>query len=73
MNQALAVQEETLMVPPVDTGDRLSFTFFVAIALHAFLLLGFNFKLPDHSNTSQPIFSLSIIKRPAVPLRRLNS
>jgi periplasmic protein TonB len=55
MNQALAVQEETLMVPPVDTGDRLSFTFFVAIALHAFLLLGFNFKLPDHSNTSQTI------------------
>jgi protein TonB len=55
MNKALALEEENLGVPPVDTGDRLSFTFFLAIALHAFLILGFSFKLPDHSNTSQTI------------------
>lgn len=55
MNQAVALEEESLAVPPVDTGDRLSFTFFLAIALHAFLILGFSFKLPDHSNTSQTI------------------
>ena len=55
MNQAFAVQDEALTIPAVDTGDRLSFTFFVAIALHALVLLGFNFKLPDHSNTSQTI------------------
>jgi protein TonB len=54
MNQAVAL-EESLAVPPVDTGDRLSFTFFLAIALHAFLILGISFKLPDHSNTSQTI------------------
>ncbi|HSX85530.1 MAG TPA: energy transducer TonB [Cellvibrio sp.] len=55
MNQAVALEEESLAVPPVDTGDRLSFTFFLALALHAFLILGFSFKLPDHSNTSQTI------------------
>lgn len=55
MNQALAVEQENVSVPPVDTGDRLSFTFFLAIALHAFLILGFTFKLPDHNNTSQTI------------------
>ena len=55
MNQALALDEENLAVPAVDTGDRLSFTFFLAIAVHAFLILGFSFKLPDHSNTSQTI------------------
>jgi protein TonB len=55
MNQAVALEEESLAVPPVDTGDRLSFTFFLAIALHAFLILGFSFKLPDHSNKSQTI------------------
>lgn len=54
MNQAVAL-EESFAVPPVDTGDRLSFTFFLAIALHAFLILGISFKLPDHSNTSQTI------------------
>lgn len=54
MNQAVAL-DESFAVPPVDTGDRLSFTFFLAIALHAFLILGIGFKLPDHSNTSQTI------------------
>lgn len=55
MNQAVALEEENLAVPPVDTGDRLSFTLFLAIALHAFLILGFSFKLPDHSSKSQTI------------------
>lgn len=55
MNQAVALEEENLAASPVDTGDRLSFTFFLAIALHAFLILGFSFKLPDHSSKSQTI------------------
>ena len=55
MNQGLFLEQENFEESPVDTGDRLSFTFFLAIALHAFLILGFNFKLPDHSNTSQTI------------------
>ncbi len=55
MNQAVALEEPTLDVPPVDTGDRLSFTFFVAIILHAFVLLGIGFKMPEHKNTSQTI------------------
>ena len=55
MNQAIALEEENLAASPVDTGDRLSFTFFLAIALHAFLILGFSFKLPDHSSKSQTI------------------
>lgn len=55
MNQAVALEEENLFVPPVDTGDRLSFTFFLALVVHALLILGVTFKLPDHSNTSQTI------------------
>jgi len=55
MNQAVALEEQTFNVPPVDTGDRLSFTFFVAIILHAFVLLGIGFKMPEHKNTSQTI------------------
>jgi periplasmic protein TonB len=55
MNQAVALEEEVLNVPPVDTGDRLSFTFFIAVVLHGLLLLGISFKLPDHKNTSQTI------------------
>lgn len=37
----------------VDAGDRLSFTIFVAIALHALVILGIGFQLPKPSNTSQ--------------------
>ncbi len=55
MNQAVALDDEVLNVPPVDTGDRLSFTFFIAIVLHGLLLLGIGFKLPEHKNTSQTI------------------
>jgi periplasmic protein TonB len=54
MNQAV-IQQEELLVAPVDTGDRLSFTLFLAIALHAMVILGINFKLPNHNNTSQTI------------------
>lgn len=55
MNQALALEEDVLNLPPVDSGDRLSFTFFIAIVLHGLLLLGIGFKLPEHKNTSQTI------------------
>lgn len=55
MNQALALEEDVLNLPPVDSGDRLSFTFFMAIVLHGLLLLGIGFKLPEHKNTSQTI------------------
>lgn len=55
MNQAIAFEQQTLATAPVDSGDRLSFTFFLAIVVHALLILGISFKLPDHSNTSQTI------------------
>lgn len=55
MNQAVALDEEALNMPPVDSGDRLSFTFFLALVLHGLLLLGINFKLPDHESRSQTI------------------
>ncbi len=54
MNQAIA-SEELLKVSPVDSGDRLSFTFFVAAVLHGLILLGISFKLPEHKSTSQTI------------------
>ncbi len=55
MNQAIALEQESLTAAAVDSGDRLSFTFFLAIVLHALLILGISFKLPNHSNTSQTI------------------
>jgi protein TonB len=55
MNQAIALEQQSLTAAAVDSGDRLSFTFFLAIVLHALLILGISFKLPDHSNTSQTI------------------
>lgn len=41
--------------PLVDTGDRLSFTLFLALVLHGLLILGFTFKLPEPQTTSQTI------------------
>lgn len=38
---------------PVKAGDRLSFTIFVALALHAFVILGVSFKAPKPSMGSQ--------------------
>ena len=40
---------------PVDAADRLSFTIFVAVVLHALVILGINFKLPEASKGSQTI------------------
>jgi protein TonB len=54
MNQAIPIQEVELK-PSVDAGDRLSFTFFLALVVHAVLLLGLDFKLPEQSNKSQTI------------------
>jgi periplasmic protein TonB len=61
MNQPLplaenqAIESEEVLTSPVDTGDRLSFTLFIAIALHALLILGVGFKLPNPSQTSHTI------------------
>jgi periplasmic protein TonB len=46
---------EELQAKPVDAADRLSFTLFVAIALHALIILGINFTLPPTSKGSQTI------------------
>jgi protein TonB len=54
MNQAIPIQDAELK-PPVDAGDRLSFTLFLALVVHAVLLLGLDFKLPERSNKSQTI------------------
>jgi protein TonB len=53
MNSAVLAAE--VEAPPVDTGDRLSFTLFLALVLHALLILGVTFKLPDPAITSQTI------------------
>ena len=47
--------KDDIQAKPVDAGDRLSFTIFVAIALHALIILGINFKLPAASKGSQTI------------------
>ncbi|WP_341939199.1 energy transducer TonB [Marinimicrobium sp. C2-29] len=39
--------ENTPPNAPVDTGDRLSFTLFLALAVHALLVFGVSFTLPD--------------------------
>lgn len=52
----LAVEmTESLESKPVDAADRLSFTVFVAIALHALIILGINFKSPPAAKGSQTI------------------
>ena len=56
MSAALTTADvEDFQVTPVDAGDRLSFTVFVAIAIHALLILGINFSLPPASKGSQTI------------------
>lgn len=40
---------------PVDARDRLTFTLFMAIALHALILLGVGFKMPKPNSVSQTI------------------
>lgn len=54
MTMAVEITEE-LLAKPVDAGDRLSFTVFVAIALHALIILGINFKSPPATKGSQTI------------------
>jgi protein TonB len=54
MTMAVDMTEE-FQAKPVDAGDRLSFTVFVAIALHALIILGINFKSPPASKGSQTI------------------
>lgn len=44
---------EELDTTPVNAGDRLSFTIFVALALHAFVILGISFKPPKPSLGAQ--------------------
>lgn len=44
-----------LAVNPVDARDRLTFTLFMAIALHALILLGVGFKMPKPNSVSQTI------------------
>ncbi len=48
-----ATVEMVTQSAPVDAGDRLSFTIFVAIALHALLIFGLGFKLPKQHTGSQ--------------------
>lgn len=40
---------------PVDARDRLTFTLFLAIAIHAIILLGVGFKMPKPNSVSQTI------------------
>lgn len=47
---ASGIEEST-----VDTGDRLSFTFFIAIVVHAFFIFGLGFDLADSRNRSQTL------------------
>jgi periplasmic protein TonB len=54
MTMAVEMAEE-FQSKPVDAGDRLSFTVFVAIALHALIILGVNFKSPPAAKGSQTI------------------
>ena len=56
MSAATPVMEmEDFQAKPVDAGDRLSFTIFMAIAIHALVILGINFKLPPASKGSETI------------------
>ncbi len=56
MSAAVAMTgDEDFQAAPVDAGDRLSFTIFVAIAIHALLILGINFSLPPAPKGSQTI------------------
>lgn len=45
--------DEPLDKSLVDTGDRLSFTVFLALVIHGLIILGITFKLPEPTTTSQ--------------------
>ncbi len=44
--------EDTLPENTVDTGDRLSFTLFLALAVHALLIFGVSFTLPERGQAA---------------------
>jgi len=52
---SIAATSQDFESAAVNTADRLSFTLFLAIALHALLILGITFKLPDPATASQTI------------------
>ena len=54
-----AVETLELNTTPVDASDRLSFTIFIAIAIHALIILGVNFKLPK-MNTASSTMEISL-------------
>lgn len=54
MNTAVEMMTEPDL-KPVDAADRLSFTLFIAVALHALVILGVNFKMPAASKGSETI------------------
>ncbi|GGY82655.1 transporter TonB [Cellvibrio zantedeschiae] len=55
MSTAVAMDMSDFQAKPVDAGDRLSFTLFMAIAIHALIILGVTFKMPPASKGSQTI------------------
>ncbi len=55
MSSAAAMDMDDFQAKPVDAGDRLSFTLFVAIAIHALIILGVTFKMPPAAKGSQTI------------------
>lgn len=46
---------DEVIAKPVDAGDRLSFTLFIALAVHAMIILGIGFELPKPNTTSHTI------------------
>jgi len=61
MTAALSTSPDntTLSSGAVDTGDRLTFTVFIALALHALLILGVTFKA-DFSGQSSPTLEITL-------------
>jgi len=51
MSAVMRPPAATPVANPVDTGDRLSFTVFLALALHALLIFGISFNLDSGNNT----------------------
>ena len=50
---------------PVDTSDRLSFTLFLALALHALLILGVSFTLPE-PDAAAPTLDITLASHKAL-------
>lgn len=46
---------DEIIIRPADAGDRLSFTLFMALAIHAMIILGIGFELPKPDKTSHTI------------------